>query len=172
MSAERWIDILGYESLYQISSNGRVRRLKGYMCVKHRLLKLQRWGQYPCVELCKNGLRRTHNIHDLMLTSFFGPRPPDMICRHLDGDPTNNEIDNLIWGTQSANLIDSMQHGTRFQPDNRGQRQWKAKLTDTDVIAIKKLLISGISQRQIAQQFNVHPTTISCIAVGKTWRHI
>ncbi len=172
MTIERWKDIKNYEGLYQISNTGRIRRLKGYMCKKQRLLKHRCWNKYPCIQLCKNSRRKTYYIHTLVLTTFVGYKPKQMGCRHLDGNPQNNELSNLMWGTQSDNILDAIKHGTRFQPDNCGQKQGRAKLTNIKVKKIKHLLMSGISQIQIAKQFHVHPSTISYIALGKTWKYI
>ena len=34
------------------------------------------------------------------------------VGRHLDGDASNNKIENLVWGTQAENARDALRHGT------------------------------------------------------------
>jgi hypothetical protein len=36
-----------------------------------------------------------------------------MECLHGDGDPTNNNLSNLRWGTSIENEEDKLRHGTR-----------------------------------------------------------
>src|SRR5690606_5159314 len=50
-------------------------------------------------------LFRTH-VHRLVAWTFLGPQPDGLYVRHLDNDPSNNHIDNLIYGTPYHNLMD------------------------------------------------------------------
>jgi hypothetical protein len=56
----------------------------------------------------------TRGVHQLVLRAFVGPPEPGHIGRHLDGDPTNNALINLAWGTHSDNTKDSLGHGTHY----------------------------------------------------------
>lgn len=47
-----------------------------------------------------------------MLTAFVGPCPPGMMARHRNGNPADNRVENLRWGTQSENMLDAVEHGT------------------------------------------------------------
>jgi hypothetical protein len=116
---EEWRPVVGYVGLYEVSSEGRVRRVastdtRGYQR-KERVLK-----QHPeerghlHVTLC-NGDRSTRKVHALMLESFVGPRPYGYVSRHLDGKPAHNVLGNLKWGTPSENQRDSIRHGTHPQ---------------------------------------------------------
>lgn len=172
MTTELWKDIKNYEAIYQVSDHGQIRRLKGYRCKKQRLLKPKYVNKYPSVDLCNNGLSKNYRMHTLVLNTFIGHKPKGMECRHLDGNPVNNKLSNLKWGTHSENQQDSIKHGTFFHPDNRGEKHNMVKLTDTKVMEIRYLLILGISHVQIAKQFNVNPSTISHINTCKTWKHL
>jgi hypothetical protein len=54
---------------------------------------------------------RLQLVHALILEAFVGPCPPGLECRHLDGNPANNRLDNLIWGTRIENQDDRRRHG-------------------------------------------------------------
>lgn len=56
--------------------------------------------------------------------------------------------------------------------DRVGTRCPSSKLTEDQVIAIKKMLLGGMSQRAIADMFKVRQPTISDIKNMKTWVHI
>lgn len=50
-------------------------------------------------------------VHRLVLETFAGPCPDGMECRHLNGNPKDNRLENLAWGTPSENSADTKAHG-------------------------------------------------------------
>lgn len=53
----------------------------------------------------------TLQLGRIVLIATIGPRPtPGHECCHWDGDPTNNRLDNLRWGTPEENQADSKRH--------------------------------------------------------------
>lgn len=109
---EKWKDIPGCPS-YQASTNGRVRSFKWG---KARVLKPQtaRSG-HQRVSISQDGVSRPTLIHQLVLRTFVGPCPNGYVCRHVNGDPADNRLSNLKWGTASDNALDSVRHGTHPQ---------------------------------------------------------
>jgi hypothetical protein len=59
--------------------------------------------------------RRTQAVHALVLSAFVGPRPEGQQVRHLDGNPANNSLANLAYGTAAENKQDAIRHGTQGQ---------------------------------------------------------
>lgn len=57
----------------------------------------------------------TRTVHTLVAEAFYGPRPPGLVVRHLDGDELNVEAANLAYGTTSQNVLDEVRHGTHAQ---------------------------------------------------------
>ena len=113
------------------------------------------------------------SIHRLILETFVGPCPFGMESCHNDGNPSNNKLSNLRWDTPSNNMKDKIKHGTLVIPDNRGEKHGKSKLTDLDVIEIKKLLKEKqLKQHEIARIFGVSKERITTINTGKSWSHI
>lgn len=126
---------------------------------------------YKRISLIGTDGRRKHRfVHDLILEAFVGPRPPGMICRHLDGDPSNNLISNLRWGTGKENSQDCARHGRTTR--HPGEKHPLAKLTEEDVREIKLLIARGISQREIGKMFGVRQNTISRVNSGVRWGHM
>lgn len=95
---EIWKDIEEYEGLYQVSSLGIVKNSKG------RILKQGKSNKgYLKVNLCKEGKKKTFNIHRLVAQTFI-PNPHNYPCvNHKDENPANNNVKNLEWCTVKYN---------------------------------------------------------------------
>ena len=162
---EDWVNIAGYDN-YQVSSHGNVRNIR-----TGRVLKpsgFHKYG-YQHVELRKNGVGRSIQVHRLVLGAFVGECPNGMECCHLDGNSTNNHIDNLRWGTCRENMADMVKHGTRVVV--RGEAHVNAKLTNKQVIEIRNLR-GTMPQCEIAKKFGISNPNLSHILSRKKWKHI
>lgn len=114
-TAERWLPVVGYEGLYDVSSLGRVRSIarpgaRGGIKKQH----LRPDGYFE-VLLSKENRGRIATTHRLVTAAFLGPRPAGMYTRHLNGDSQDNRIENLTYGTPSQNAVDMVQHGRHNQ---------------------------------------------------------
>ena len=112
MSRTEWREIAGTQGNYFVSDDGQVwsRPRKNS---SGGLLKIGRNSHgYLVVDLSVNGKTTTRRVHRLVIEAFAGPPDDGHECRHLDGDKTNNRIDNLVWGTRSENAFDRVRHGT------------------------------------------------------------
>jgi len=119
---EEWRAIPGYEGLYEVSDCGRVRSLDrtvpktgGHgvsVRVKGRELKAYKTRDYDRMSLSKNNQLKRIFVHRVVLLAFVGPCPDGMQVRHLDGNPNNNALVNLAYGTPSENVYDTVRHGT------------------------------------------------------------
>lgn len=180
---EKWKDISGYEGLYKVSNLGRVRSFVYWRGTTKRILKPTSKGrqgeQRLCVSLSKIGKKsKTMRIHRLVLESFISPCPLGMECRHLNGNPFDNKLSNLKWGTHSENVLDAVGHGTHV--DNSGSNNGRSKLVDVDILKIRQLGKLGrngntgqkLSCREIAEIFNVDGKTIYNIIKNTAWQHI
>lgn len=118
--AERWRPISGHEGRYEVSDLGRVRSLAQTTSdgrrLKARVLKgrPQRSGHLS-VPLTAGGVTRNALVHRLVLIAFVGPPPAGMHALHSDGNPGNNRLANLRWGTPSENSLDAVRHGAHPQ---------------------------------------------------------
>lgn len=108
---------------------------------------------------------RTRKVHEVVLTTYAGPRPEGAVARHLDGDSLNNHKNNLAWGTPKENVADQIKHGTMKNMFPKGENHPNSTLSDLDVEEIREL--EGILlQREIAKLYGVNPATISKIMTG------
>lgn len=112
---------------------------------------------------------RTHKepVHKLVLSSFVGQRQEGMVCRHLNGNPHDNRLSNLCWGTPKENVADSIRHGTAICL-KRGEAHVAAKLSDQSVIDIRKRYRLGEKQRVLAEEYGVTQRHISDIVNYQT----
>lgn len=103
---ERWKTIVGWDR-FEVSDLGRVRRKSDHYPMS---LVTTRKGGYVVVQLSRPTKQR--KVHQLVLEAFVGPRPEGTVACHNNGDPADNRLPNLRWGTASANQKDAVAHGT------------------------------------------------------------
>lgn len=65
---------------------------------------------YMNVGLYLHGRYKRHQVHRLVALAFFGPS--ELQVRHRNGQPGDNRLKNLAYGTGSENQQDSLAHGT------------------------------------------------------------
>lgn len=168
--------VVEWESLYEVSSEGNVWTLErvrpcrvGTRVIPRRIMKptIDRRG-YAVVVLKSQGRRVNRFVHHLVLEAFRGPCPEGMQCRHLNGDPTDNRLENLAWGTSTENAADRIDHDTQA----RGEAHGIARLTEAKVREIRQMCAEGASQSQIADAFGIGRSTVQAILSGRTWRHV
>src|SRR5690606_32995059 len=70
---------------------------------------------YPLVDLRRDGERSMRTVHALVLEAFVGPRPTSTEACHANGDRTDARLANLRWDTHSANVQDTLRHGTHSE---------------------------------------------------------
>lgn len=165
--SEIWRFIPGFSKNYMVSNLGKVKSLHRVIMrsdgkphtVRERILKSTQdeWG-YPQVRLDS----RTIKVHRLVALAFLGERPVSYEIRHLDGDPTNNRLENLKYGTHSQNVLDEYRY--------RGYVRKDQKLSPGHAEEIRQLLASGVRSCDIAAQYGVSKQTICDIRHSRLYR--
>jgi hypothetical protein len=109
---EIWKPVIGYEGFYEASNLGNIRSLKR-ATTSGRVLKqhVNKRNGYCTVSLSKNNVIKCKRVHKLVYMAFH----PDKIISegynkyetidHVDGNKTNNRIENLNLCTQSENQL-------------------------------------------------------------------
>ena len=178
MTQERWLPVVGYEGLYEVSDHGRVRSLLAkrrgsveYVRAEPRVLSPGvKPAGYKIVRLtARGGGVSTLHVHRLVLLAFVGEPPegkPD--AAHGDGDPGNCALQNLRWSSKVENERDKIGHGTRLL----GEALTWAKLTADQVRVIRSSPRTMETYRIRAAEFGVAWQTVSKAATGATWKHV
>ena len=114
---EHWSPIPGYAGAYEASDHGRVRALdritdRGRKWRGQMLTPASMPRGYQVVTLWRDGKQKTALVHRLVLFAFVGPEPEGMEGLHKNGNPYDNSLGNLAWGTHSENQLDQVMHGT------------------------------------------------------------
>lgn len=142
---------------YWISSHGRV--MRGTRDCKWIGRELKGWTNtagYKRVRFHASGKSSDLYVHVLVLESHVcersGPMYEIQAC-HIDGDPSNNRLDNLRWDSTTANYDDQREHGTAAI----GERNGRAKLTDSDRDSIAR---SHAHHSVLAERYGVDQRTI------------
>ena len=112
--SEEWRDVVGYEGLYQVSSEGRVKSLERKdrlgRTVKERILKPGVVGSgYLMISLCTGGKQKMFSVHRLVCQAFHENPDNKPQVNHINEDKADNRACNLEWCTCKQNL----NHGSR-----------------------------------------------------------
>lgn len=151
---------------YSASSRGRIRNDVTGKIMTPRL----RPDGYRQIGLREGQPKRlSRKVNQLVTQAFHGPRPfPKAVAAHRDGTRDNDTPGNLYWATHTQNHADRETHGRA----PIGSRNAAAKLSEGEVLEIRKLLRQGHAQAVLADQFGVCSSTISHINTNKHWSHI
>lgn len=121
-SSEEWRDAFGFEGIYQVSNEGRVRRVLASRGTRPGIIKPQanpRNG-YLTVSLSRENKKKRISVHRLVALAFLGPQPEGKEVCHNDDDRNNNHASNLRWDTHSQNHFDIARNGNRARVCSRG----------------------------------------------------
>lgn len=121
------------------------------------------------VSLRLNGRRIHRYLHRLVAEAFI-PNPdgyPEV--RHLDDDPSNNEVWNLAWGDQYANVQDCIRNG-HFRYFTREDVEKANAMRRTPIVAVdlksgKRIFFD--SQQEASRQLGVDQSSIHDVIYGR-----
>jgi hypothetical protein len=157
MQEEQWRDVPGYEGLYQVSNQGRVKSAQRRGAYR-RFLKLSVHDTYGYlgVNLHKDGKLKWWYINRLVWFAFCGPIPDKHDVHHKDQDNKNNCLDNF-------ELVPSGFHRQRHK---MGELNPNAKLTDAQTLEIQQRVLAGEQRTKVAQEYMVSRATITRVCSG------
>lgn len=106
---ETWKNVVGYEGLYEVSDQGRVKSLGNDKFRKEKILKPgNNTRGYLQVTLYKDGQKKIYKVHRLVAEAFI-PNPNNLeTVNHKDEVKTNNVATNLEW----LSMKDNNNYGT------------------------------------------------------------
>ena len=156
---EEWKDIKGYEGLYQVSNEGRIKRLAG---VTPRGIK----GDLPIKEHFLNGYKSSNKhivvelqgkpfyIHQLVAEAFVPNTHGYTVVHHKDHNPDNNNSENLLW----MDDLEHRKHHAKTIGENLSKKVCQCTL-DGELVKIWDRMIDaarslGINQGSISNCCN------------------
>lgn len=203
--AEIWLPVNGFPG-YEVSDHGCVRswRKNGptdELRDAPRIMTPSNSSKgYLHVNLWRDGSRFTRNVHRLVLEAFVGSCPYGEECRHLNGKPSENGLENLAWGTHSDNILDAVSHGTHpsfgrrsnprridrvpghYTPENREARREERRVAGRTANSTSKLTADDVRRmramrethqlKEIGSLFGLSKQTVHKIVTRQRWRHV
>lgn len=160
-------DVVENGDNYEISNLGNVRNIKTNNTLKPIKLKNR---NYLYVGFSLNGKVKRHYIHRLVGLAFINRLDDKNVINHKDGNPLNNNVENLEWCTQSENC----QHAY----DNKlnslyGENHNYSKLTESKVKDIREKYGSGnYTLQNLADEYGVDMSNIGKIVRCEIWKHV
>jgi hypothetical protein len=124
---------------------------------------------YLVVSTLKDGKRPKVFTHRLIAMCFVHGYRPHLTVNHINGIKTDNRPENLEWVSLAKNSKHAWETGL---VDLRGEKQPNHKLTQRQVIHIRKALRLGVPANSLSIIANVNPSTIHLIEKGKRWAGI
>lgn len=159
--AEIWKSISGYESLYDVSDEGRVRSLPRFRNKGRILSQGKIVGGYKIVALYKNDNRKMFRVHRLVAQEFIRKLKENEQVNHIDFNTGNNHVSNLEICTSVENMIHFYK--------NKG----KLKLTHDDVEKIIYLVRDKkMTQCEVAKLYGIYQANVSNYVSGKRRKYI
>lgn len=109
---EEWKSINGYEGYYEVSTLGRIKRLP--TIIKYKKCGLRNYpgkifvqelssDGYLRVVLCKKNKKKRFMSHRLVAESFIPNLRNCRYVNHINGNKSDNRVENLEWCTQEEN---------------------------------------------------------------------
>ena len=177
--SEEWRDVVGYEGLYQVSDQGRVKSLErniphwrgGEQIRKERILKPTPIKDgYLIVDLCAGGKRKRFLVHRLVCEAFHGNPEGKPQVNHINEDKADNRAANLEWCTAKENI----NYGTRNERSAKTQSKSVVQYTlNGELVKVWPSTMevqrqTGFSQGAVSEVANGNRKT----AHGFIWKYV
>ena len=144
-----WRAIKGFEGLYEVSDDGKVRSLDRlviksngfrYSVAGRVLIPRQNPGGYLGVCLYRDGVcEEQPSIHRLVAEAFLPACEGKTEVNHIDGDKTNNNVENLEWCTDSENKLHAYRKGLRKRKPDKACEANKRRVVRSDGVVFESI---------------------------------
>jgi hypothetical protein len=167
---EKWLPVVGYEGLYEVSNTGKVMSL-GRINNANKIKTV--WPKKEIGLLTKRGYKVCHLtlpsqkskqflMHRLVMQAFIGEPPKGMEVCHNDGNPSNCDLSNLRYDTHKNNNIDRIKHKTI----PKGQTHHKSKINENQALEIYS---SNLKIIELSKIYGLSESSIIDIKKHRSW---
>lgn len=153
---------ISYSDRYEVSSEGNIRNRKTKRILREFI------GSDGYLRTQFDG--KTRLVHRVVAEVFLENPHNLPEVNHIDGDKTNNSVQNLEWCDRNHNLKHAYNIGLRSA---KGTRNSRAKLSEDDVTYIKENYIprdKTYGAKNLSKRFGVVQQTICAVASGQNWK--
>lgn len=167
MDDEIWKDIVALDGCYQASNMGRIRnkktkRIKALIFDGH----YYKFGyDYSINKVRKRGWYR---VHKAVAETFIENPENKPTVNHIDGDKSNNSVQNLEWATHKEQSV----HATNVLKKNCGESNYNAQYTNDQVLEMRNLYESGCDLDLLKEMFGGRKSNIRRIVKYERWKNI
>ena len=150
---------------YFISKNGNVSNKLGYnICLRERK------DGYVVVCLYINKKDKYFYLHRLLAETFIPNPEGKKFVNHINGNKSDNRVENLEWCTASENSKHAFDNGLLSNPVLKGEDHGMSKLSQSDINEIRhRYKTENIYQSTLADIYGVGQSHISRIIRGESW---
>lgn len=152
-------NIPGYPG-YHISKRGKIYSRwdingRAILCKRYHLKHphLNKKGRY-IIGLSQPGIGTTKWLVHRLVALVYLPNPEHLpyVC-HKDNVPTNNNVNNLYWGTQKDNMVQASRDGRMVKPKGKDSPNYKG--TEIQRSYIPRLIKLGFTRREVSEITNL-----------------
>ena len=180
MDKEIWNPVPGFGDYYEASNIGNIRSKDrivirnnpktGKLCkffYKSKILQSCPSDKdgHQVVHLGFNLKKKNVFVHTMVLLAFVGGRPNGMECCHINGDATDNRVENLRWDTHHSNNQDRKLHGKYAN----GQNHPMAKLSEKDILNIRS---SEKNNKELRKIYPISNSQMHRILTKQSWKNM
>lgn len=165
-----WKDVPRYEGKYQVSNTGLIKSLPRLVRgrarsgtvfqrrVPGRILKPGKYCKSGHVSVVLGHGENGSPVHQLVALAFMGATPEGMEILHNNGNPKDNRLSNLRFGTRTENILDVYRQG----------KKWRKAGID-EVKEIRKRIGKGEKGVDISKDMGLSQQIISSIKTGRSF---
>lgn len=159
------------KGLYAIEEDGRVWSKTSSRYMKTSIDK----DGYSTISLKNDRNGYSHfGIHRLLMIAFSPVEDMENLqVNHIDGDKTNNNLNNLEWCTTQYNLKHAREHRLNTTFGAKGMKHPNNKISEIEAKQIIWLYGHNFSPKEILQKIpNATKNIINSVVHNRTWKHL